>query len=312
MLFFGTQDWAAEVLRQMAEDSFFEITHVITQPDQPTGRKQLLTPSPVKQIALAAGLSVLQPTDLKDPSFLRQIKESDAELAIIIAYGRILPEELISITPRGFINVHPSLLPKWRGPSPIQAAIAAGDEKTGISIMLIDTKMDHGPLLAQMEFPLSEDATFINTMKFVEQTAPSFLIKTVKEFVENKLAPQTQNHAEATYCKLLKREDGRIDWNRSAIEIERMVRAYEPWPSAWTTATHEDRTMRFKLLEVKAHPDRDSLPPGTLLRSDDTLFVGTGAGLLQVLSIQPEGKKVLSAQDFLCGYEMLLGKRFDG
>ncbi len=312
ILFFGTQEWSAEVLRHLIADDFFEIVHVVTQPDQPVGRKHVLTASPVKHVAMNASISILQPTDLKDPMFLRIIKDADAELAVIIAYGRIVPAELLSMTKCGFVNVHPSLLPKWRGPSPIQAAIAAGDEKTGISIMLIDAKMDHGPLLSQTEFSLSQDSSFTNVMENVNQKAPQFLIQTIKDFVSNKITPQPQDHSLATYCKLLKRDDGRIDWNRSAAEIERMVRAYEPWPGSWTMAMLDGRPMRLKLLKVKAWEEVQNKTPGELFRKENSLFVGTTKGVLELLVIQPEGKKALSVADFLSGYKQMTLENLHG
>lgn len=303
LLFFGTQDWAADFLTLLIRDGFFEIAGVVTQPDKPAGRKRLLEPSPVKRIALAHNLRLFQPETLKDSSFLETIRACGAEIAVVIAYGRILPKALIASVPKGFVNVHPSLLPRWRGPSPVQAAIAAGEKNSGVTVMTIDEQMDHGPILSQLLLEIDPHETPATFMQKVKEQGGPFFLETLKSYAQGKLFPKEQDHEQATYCNMLEKKDGRIDWTRPAEEIERLVRAYQPWPGTWTEWTHNRQTIRLKILDAVPTEEKSSQAPGTFFaHGNDQLCVATATHLLRIKKIQPEGRQPMNEQAFLAGY----------
>ncbi|MBM5789495.1 methionyl-tRNA formyltransferase [Candidatus Parcubacteria bacterium] len=307
LLFFGTQKWAATLLECVLDDPFFRVLAAVTQPDRPVGRGHALEAPPVKQTALARGVMVLQPETLTDAGFLTLVNALQPQIVLVIAYGRILPQRLLDIAPLGFINVHPSLLPRWRGPSPIQAAIAAGDEVSGVTIMRLDDKMDHGPILAQVEIRLAPDETPASFEQKVLAVTKRLLLNTLKEYAQGVVALREQQHTRATTCRLLTREDGRMDWNRPAEELERAVRAYQPWPGAWTSVSTGTRESRLKILEATVAPSVSGAARGQLIANANRLFVQTGSGTLELLTIQLEGKPPMSARAFLSGYARSIG-----
>ena len=295
VVFFGTPDFSAKFLESLIDDSFFDVVAVVAQPDALVGRKKILTSPPTKVIAEQRGIPVFQPTKLKDLVFQDALKALSPDLGVIIAYGRILPPGVIDLMPKGLINVHPSLLPRWRGPSPVQAAIAAGDAMSGVSIMKIDAEMDHGPILRQIEIPVAETETpqtFFD--KVVAQGVPVFL-ESLKEYIAGKLVSQAQDDSLATYCKLLTREDGKINWRESAEVILRQARAYTPWPGSWTTD--------LKIYAMK--PTERKLAPGQVLVEGSQLFVGTGTNALEILEVQPMAGKRLLVSEWLRGRPQL-------
>lgn len=311
LIFFGTQDWSADFLELLIQENFFEIVGVVTQPDKPIGRKHILTASPVKKMALKYGLPLFQPPKLNDQSFLDQLKLLEAQLAVVIAYGRILPKPIIDLIPLGFINVHPSLLPRWRGPSPVHAAILAGDTQSGVTIMKIDQHMDHGPVLSQMVLPVESTETPDSFMKKVQDIGGPFFIQTIKNYVNGLIEPKEQQHDQATFCSLLTKEDGRINWNQPAEMIERKIRAYHPWPGTWTQINFRGKEIRLKILKAVAIKKKSSLQPGTLYADDTHISISTGDGILQVISLQPEGKSPMNEQAFLTGYASALDSKLD-
>lgn len=295
VVFFGTPDFAAKFLEGLLNDPFFDVVAVVAQPDAVLGRKKVLTPPPTKLLAERHGILVLQPTKLKDPVFQEKLKSLSPDLGVIIAYGRILPAEVINFMPKGLINVHPSLLPRWRGPSPVQAAIAAGDAVSGVSVMKIDAEMDHGPILQQVQIPVENVETPQSFFaKVVEQGVPVFL-GSVKNYVAGILQPQEQDHSQATYCKLLTRDDGRINWSELAEVILRKMRAYTPWPGVWSH-------------DLKIHaavPSELDLKPGQVVVDGERLFVGTGSKALEVLELQSMAGKRLPVAEWLRGQRQL-------
>lgn len=307
IIFFGTQDWSAKLLEHLIQDAFFEVALVVTQPDQTVGRKKILSPPPVKSVAQEAEIPVLQPNRLRDPKFLAQLAAVGANFAVVIAYGRLLPPELIALFPRGIINVHPSLLPLWRGPSPVQAALAHGDAVSGVTIMKIDAQMDHGPLLSQKEIPLSKAETFGSFMEKVVDVSEPLLVETLKKFVQGMIAPLEQSHEKATVCRLLTRDDGHIDWQQPVEQIERMVRAYHPWPGTWTMFKHHQKNIRIKILSGVVFSFSSAHPPGTLFEHEGHLLVATSDQAFEIISLQPEGKEPMLGSAFLSGYQELLG-----
>lgn len=292
IVFFGTPAFAAEYLQALIGDPLFDVIAVVAQPDEPVGRKQVLTPPPTKVLAQAHGIPVLQPTKLRDAAF------PAADAYVVVAYGRIIPQRVLDIPRYGCINVHPSLLPRLRGPSPIIAAVAEGLRETGVSIMRLDADMDHGPLLAQTSISMSaEETTLSLTQKVVDVGVP-LLIDTLRT-IEH-VTPKEQDHAAATYCHLLTREDGRIDWQQPAAVIDAHVRAYNPWPGTFTTWTRNDAPLPVKIFAVR-HTDV-TLAPGDVRCDADTLLVGTGTTALAILELQPASGKRMDTAAFVRGY----------
>ena len=309
LIFFGTQDWAAKLLEHLIKDGFFKIVGIVTQPDKPVGRKQEFSASPVKEVAVRHGINVLQPQKLTDKAFLSELKSLEPQIALVIAYGRILPQQILDTAPLGFINVHPSLLPLWRGPSPIQTAIAAGNTASGVTIMKIDEQMDHGPILVQAEIPLEKNETPQTFLSKVVDVSGRLFVKTLKDYVNGTIKPKEQDHKHASICKMLTREDGQIDWNETDKVIEQKIRAYQPWPGTWTSLRYNERTLRLKILRAQTSHVESVRAIGTLFSSDDRLLVGAKNSLLEITSLQPEGKAPMPAKAFLSGYAHLLGSQ---
>lgn len=291
VIFFGTPVFAGEFLKGLIADPSFEVVGVVTQPDEPVGRKKVLTAPPVKGLALTHDLPVLQPTKLRDETFQAQLEELGAELGVVVAYGRILPETVMATFEHGCVNVHPSLLPKYRGPSPIIAAIANGDDETAVTIMKLVKEMDAGPILAQTKIAVDPNETPDSlTTKVVDVGVP-LLLETLKSYVTGDVELHEQDHAQATFCKLLTREDGVINWNEPAEIIEHKVRAYNPWPGTSSKS--------LKIFRVRAS-DR-KLEPGIELIESGKLFIGTKTTALEILELQAAGGKRMLAADYLRG-----------
>lgn len=287
IIFFGTPDLSVPFLEALTNEPGFEVAAVVTQPDRPVGRKHELTASPVKELAVAKGISVLQPETLKEkkepPSLTPIPYPLDADLFIVVAYGLIIPQKVLDMPRFGCLNVHPSLLPKYRGPSPIQSAIANGDVETGISIMLLDKGMDTGPVLAQEKLPLAADETQVSLTEKIKRVGPTLLVETIKKFAAKKISPVFQDDSQATVTKLLTRESGKIDWSEPAEKIDQKIRAYFPWPGSWTEFSHNGKVIRVKVLRTAVKNGR-----------------------LEILEVQPEGSAVMSYEDFVRGYGDLI------
>ena len=306
IVFFGTPAFPAAFLRALAEDPFFEVVGVVCQPDAPMGRKKILTAPPVKLTAIEKHLPIFQPEKLKD------FTPPKADAYVVVAYGRILPQRILDLPRLGTINVHPSLLPKFRGPSPMVAAILAREKETGVSIMKLDAEMDHGPILAQVRIsleplptlsvgtptPAGVGAATLET-KIVTAGVP-LLLQTLKDLVAGTAQETEQHHAQATFCHLLDRKDGIIDWTRSAEDIEAQVRGLNPWPGTTTAWERDGKPLTLKILTAQIS-DR-TLSPGLVMVDAKHLFVGTGTAAIQITSLQPEGGKPMDAAAFINGY----------
>ena len=303
LAFWGTAPFAVPLLRSLALDASFDIVAVVTRPDEPVGREQTLTPPAVKSAAKELGLRVQQPESLKDETWARSYVELKPDVAVVVAYGKLIPQAILDTPKRKTLNVHPSLLPKYRGPSPIQMAIANGDAETGVSIMLLDAEMDHGPVLTQKIVKMTGTETAPELEARLADAATSMLPDAVARYVAGDFVPTDQDHSRATFTKIITRDDGRIDWSKPAVLIERLFRAYQPWPGIWTEWKRAGRAMRLKLLSVTLEPSA-STNPGTVL-SD--FIVACGSGGLKILRIQPEGKKEMSAEEFLRGHRDVIG-----
>jgi len=318
IVFLGTPPFAVASLERLAKEGH-SIAAVVTQPDRPAGRKRMPKASPVKAAAQELGLPILQPSNLRDQDFIERLRQLSPEVMVVVAYGEILRQNVLDIPTRGVLNVHPSLLPRWRGASPIPAAILAGDERTGISIMLMDAGMDSGPLLAQIEVTISDADTTLSLSDTMAGNASDLLGETLPHWLSGDLSPEPQDEEQATYCPLLKKEDGGIDWELPAIEIWRRVRAYNPWPGAFTFLDGElfhiwrawplsgelattSGTISDLPIGLRAQlPDRS--------RDEAAFAVQTGTGILVPLEVQRAGRRTLAASEFSRGMLGLGGRR---
>lgn len=292
IVFFGTHEFAASILQGLIDFAFFEVVLVITQPDQPVGRKQVLTPPLTKVLAQKYKIPVLQPETLKN----FDIPVNNFDISIVIEYGRIIPERLLSVARYKTINIHPSLLPLYRGPTPIQAALLHGDTKTGVTIMQMDATMDTGPILLQKEIDIKPDDTFITLREKLMPAALEALLEALPLYIEEEsLKPKAQNNSAATYCKLLTRDDGKIHWNETTNQIYNQYRALTPWPGVWTIWNEK----RLKLLSLK--PSEKKISPGKVFIENNQIFIGTREGSVEVKELQLEGKINMDAKTFLTG-----------
>lgn len=294
ILYFGTSQPSAFLLETLATTQGFTVVGVVTQPDRPAGRNQQLLPVPVKLAAERLRLPVFQPENLKKFSLASL---PPADIFVVFAYGSLLPKIFLDLPPHGTINVHPSLLPKYRGPTPVQSALIQGEEEMGVTIILLDEQMDHGPILNQIVVPISPAATAETATNTLVVAAVPTVLQTIRDWMEKKITPLIQDEAKATYCPLLTRDDGRINWRASATEIYNLYRGLTPWPGVWTTWQGK----RLKLLRLKSV--NRSISPGTIVAEAGQIFIGAGNGSVNVLELQREGKKTAPATEFLRGYK---------
>jgi len=304
LVFCGTPQFAVPTLEKLAEAGF-NVRLVLTQPDRPKGRGLGLVASPVKQTALRLGLPVYQPEKIKQNEELRSKLDEIAPAAIIVVgYGRIIPSWMLQLPKHGNINLHASLLPKYRGAAPIQWAIANGDNVTGVTTMRIDEGLDTGDILQQKELAILDEDTGETLSPRLAAIGAELMIDSLRGLAEGTVSPRPQKDEEATLAPILTKEDGRIDFSRSAREIFNRLRGFQPWPGAFTT-------FRGKTLNITAaKPSEEEVTQAQLLVKDNRLFVGSGnATALELLEVQPEGKKRISARDFVHGYRPETGER---
>ncbi|WP_052887591.1 methionyl-tRNA formyltransferase [Thermogemmatispora carboxidivorans] len=289
----------------------YEIVTVITRPDKPVGRGHHLAFSPVKQAALAHGLPVWQPGSLKRPETIEALAAYRADLYIVTAFGQILPQAVLDQPRYGTVNIHASLLPKYRGVSPISEAILQGERETGVTIMLLDAGIDTGPILHQRRLPIDPDETTETLSAKLAELGATALLETLPRWIAGEITPQPQDESQASYTHLLRKEDGQINWQRPAAWLARMVRAYTPWPGSYTFWHGK----LLKILQAAALTEAGSLPlglpPGTVhgytLADEELLAVACGEGWLLVSRLQLEGRKAVSAAEFLRGYPQIIG-----
>jgi methionyl-tRNA formyltransferase len=303
IIFFGTPSFAIPALNALLHAGEAVIA-VVTQPDKKKGRDRRLSPPPVKELAAAKGLQVFQPANMKDLSFLAMLQGLKPDLVIVVAYGKILPPRILRLPAHGCINIHASLLPKYRGAAPIQWAIIKGEKKTGITTMLMDEGLDTGDILLRQETDISPDDTAATLGKKLSEAGASLLIKTIEQLKEGTLRPVPQTGA-PSYAPPLKKEDGRINYSSAAEDIRNMVRGMYPWPCAYCYLNGK----RIKITRVSVL--EGSGIAGRIEKAGDELIVGTGAGLLSIIELQPEGKRAMTARDFLGGRRLAAGAFFD-
>ncbi|MDO8425253.1 MAG: methionyl-tRNA formyltransferase [bacterium] len=297
-LFLGTSAFSIPSAEALLASGVCTLLGVVTQPDKPAGRGQQLATSPMAAWARERRIPLWQPATKQELTAL--VRECAPDVAVVVAYGRIIAADALAIPPHGFVNLHPSLLPRWRGPSPIAAAIAAGDQETGVTVMRIDDQMDHGPILAQERTPLLPHVTRTQLEQDLAKQGATLLARTLSAHLAGDIIPKPQDDAQTTVCPLLSKEDGRILWNESALVIERKIRAYEGWPGTWMELPNGKR---LKILTVEIEGTTDA-NPGTIARdAHGRMVVACGEKKTFVLlQVQPEGKQPMDGASFLRGY----------
>lgn len=314
--FFGTSDFAVPILERLAADGDFSVLEAVTQPDKPVGRKRTLTAPPVKRAAATLGLKVWQPATVKDEAAAAHLQALGADAFVVVAYGKILPKRVLEVPDFGGVNVHASILPSYRGASPIGAAIAAGETETGVTVMVMDEKMDEGPVLAIEKLPIKDDETTETLSRKLSELGAQMIGPTLKLYLEGHLRPTPQDHAKATYTKILAREDGRVDWTKGAVEIERHVRAMRPWPEAHALWTRKGMPLKLTIKKASVlHPTSACGPSGAAgvvcRLADGTVGVDCGTGSLQLEEVQLEGKNPSDLKSFVNGYPDFVGAKLD-
>ncbi len=295
LIFAGTPDFAARHLAALLS-SGHEVVAVYTQPDKPAGRGQKLTASPVKELALAHDLPVYQPTSLRNEAAQAELAALGADLMVVVAYGLILPKAVLDTPRLGCINVHGSLLPRWRGAAPIQRSIWAGDAETGVTIMQMDVGLDTGAMIRKVTCPIASDETSASLYDKLAGLGPQALVDTLDAMAAGDTAAEPQDDALANYAEKLSKEEARIDWSMDAVAIERCIRAFNPWPISWFDVAGQ--TVKVWQAEVVAQDHGQAA--GTLLKADKQgIEVATGQGVLRLLTLQPPGKKAMSVADLL-------------
>lgn len=305
LVFCGTPAFAVPTLERLVQAGH-DVRLVLTRPDRPRGRGMEVTPSPVKESALRAGLPVTQPERIKNnPEFRAELEALAPRAIVVVGYGRIIPAWMLELPPLGNLNLHASLLPKYRGAAPIQWAIASGEKVTGNTTMRINEGLDTGDILLQQSEPIRDDDTAMTLAPRLAAAGAELMVETLRRLESGDLQPTPQDHAQATLAPILKKEDGRVDFSRKAEQIGCRLRGFQPWPGAFTT-------FRGRSLNLTAARPRDIAgpAPGEVRWTGDALLLGCGGGTtLEILEVQPEGKRSMSARDFANGYRLQPGER---
>ena len=303
----GTSDFAKEILASIVREKY-RVLAVITQPDKKAGRKQELRIGPVKEFAEKQKIPVLQPKKL-DEELIKKTKELNPDLIIVAAYGKIIPKEILEIPKYKSINIHPSLLPKFRGPSPIQNAILVGERETGVTIMLMNEKMDHGDILVQTKFQIYPDETTETLTKKIAPISAKLILETIPLWVDGKIKPFEQDETKATYCQLIEREDGHIFWNSNAQDIYNKYLAFQPWPGIFSVWKKENGILRIKIKKIRLDNNKPDVKYGIgeVFELNGEIKVKAAKGSIILEEVQLEGKNPASIKDFINGYKDFVG-----
>jgi len=309
VVFLGTPQFAVPTLRRLL-DSAHSVAGVITQPDRPRGRGQKITHAPVKALALERGIPVYQPERLKPPEVADALRAWRADLGVVAAYGRIIPEHLLTIPRFGMINVHASLLPKYRGAAPVHRAVINGDSQTGVTIMRVVKERDAGGMLAKVTRPIAPDETSDVVETALADRGAELLVTVVDQLASGTAREEPQDETQATYAPRLTKEEGLIDWTQSASQIHNRVRGLYPWPHAYTFFKGT-RLIVLRSVVAMRNESAAATNPGTITGvTSEAIHVATGDGALAILDVQPEGRRAMRAHDFLLGHRLATGETF--
>ncbi len=306
--YFGSAAFAVPTLQALLQ-STHQVVVVVTQPDKPGGRGRALMPTPIATLATDAGIPTLKPTTLKDPQVETELRTFQPDILVVAAYGKLIPPELIHLPPFRAVNLHPSLLPQYRGAAPIQYALLNGDAVTGVTTMYVTDEMDAGDILLQAESPIHPHETAIELSDRLAKAGATLMVHTLDGLRDGAIQPRPQDATAATFTKRLEKEDGHIDWRRPARAIINQIRALQPWPSAYTH--WQEKLLKVYQAEI---PDSRAVPvnaqPGEIIEITRSLHIVTGDGRLCLTDLQLEGKRRMSSTDFLRGYAITVGERF--
>ena len=303
VVFMGTPDFAVPALKLLIQHH--NVLGVVTQPDRPAGRSRQVQMSPVKQVALDAGIPVFQPEKIRRPEAIEELRQWSPDVYVVAAFGQILPQTVLDIPPHGSVNIHASLLPRWRGAAPIQAAIRAGDTETGITIMKMDAGLDTGPILRQQAIPIAPDETGQSLHDKLAALGGSLLIETLPGYLSGEIQPQPQDDSLATLAPRIQKEEGHIDWTQPAVHIERTVRAFTPWPG--TYSLWNGKQLKIHSGEI----GEGSIEAGRVAESHGRIAIGTGDGLFLPTRVQLEGRSAVSIDDFVRGHSDFVGAKLE-
>jgi methionyl-tRNA formyltransferase len=306
IIFFGSSEFALPALELLLEQGW-NVTGVITQPDRPKGRELEPAATPVKNFAKKRHLSVMSFDNLSSQDARSKIMKCSADLAVVASYGQIIPASIFNASRLGFLNLHPSLLPKYRGPAPIQFVLLNGERKTGVTIISLDDKMDHGPIVAQEDEIIKPEDDFQTLHDRLARHAAKLLLKIMPGWIMGDLKPKAQDERSATYTKILTRDDGRINWKNTASAITQRIKALTPWPGMWT----ELDGLRYKIYKAEAETLPIQLLPGEIRFTANEIYAGCGnQTALKITLLQPAGKKVMGPKEYIMGHRAIQGKIF--
>lgn len=305
VIFMGTPDFAVGTLKSLIA-SRHEVMAVVTQPDKPKGRGTAVQFPPVKEAALEEGIPVIQPRRVRDQETVEALEKIPADVIVVVAFGQIIPKEILTMKPYGCINVHAYLLPKYRGAAPIQWAVIDGEKESGVTTMQMDEGLDTGDMLLKAVVPLEEQETGGSLFDKLSDTGAALLLETLEGLEKGTIIPQKQGESPTAYAKMLRKDMGLIDWTKSAVEIERLVRGLNPWPSAYTHLNGKT----LKIWQAKAGKENSGREPGEIVQvAKNSFAVQTGDGILEVTELQLEGKKRMETEAFLRGYQIEEGRK---
>ncbi len=311
VIFLGTPKFAVPALRALTRDPRFEVALVVSQPDRPAGRGLQVQPSPVSLVATELGLPLLRTESVNEPETLNKFADLRPTVIVVVAFGQILSPDFLALCPGRVVNVHSSLLPRWRGAAPMQRAILAGDTETGVCLQQVVFKLDAGDVIGERRMALTPITTLVSLHDSLSDLACQLVTEDLAAFIEGRLVPRSQDEARVMLAKKVKKEEGEIDWQKSAEEISRQVRALWPWPGTWTH--RKSKVLKICEIEVAASDLKAAGKPGEVLEcSDRGLTLGCGQGAVRIQSVQPESRGRMSVSDYLRGYPVALGEIFGG
>ncbi len=305
IVFFGTPYLAVPFLKELAK--YHKIVSVVTQLDRPLGRKQKITPTPVKLAAADLNIPVIQPTTLKNISVHELLKKLEADIFVVVAYGLIFPKNVIDLPKIATINVHPSILPKYRGANPIAEPILNGDAETGVSIMIMDEGLDTGQVIDIKKISLDKNETTPSLIEKIIEIGPSFLCQTIKNYLNGKIIPLPQDNDKSSFTRQLKKEDGKINWRKDARLIERQIRAYRPWPGSYTFWNKQ----KIEVIEAEISYEKTGYPPGRVFMKENTVMVAAAKNSLVMRKIKPQSKRIMTPEEFIRGHKDFINSNLD-